>query len=150
MSTKHRYQVMPDPSPEDRAALEASIAADGVLVPIDIDEEGNTLDGHQRQEISDQLGRECPRRVITGLTEAQKIEYAWQVNVARRQLSKAQKRQLAEKLWHDGQTQERIAQLLGVTQPTIANWVPEFINSDKLHHSLTVQGRDGKQYPRTK
>jgi hypothetical protein len=150
MSTNHCYQVMLDPSPEDRAALEASIAADGVLVPIDIDEEGNILDGHQRQEICDELGRECPKRVITGLTEAQKIEYAWQVNVARRQLSQAQKRQLAEKLWHDGQTQECIAQLLAVSQSTIANWVSEFINSDKLPHSPTVQGKDGKQYPRTK
>jgi transposase-like protein len=70
--------------------------------------------------------------VIPGLTEAQKIEYAWQVNMARRHLSKAQKRQLAEKLWREGKTQQRIAQRLGVTQPAIANWVREFIKSDKL------------------
>jgi hypothetical protein len=70
--------------------------------------------------------------------------------VARRQLRNAQKRQLAKKLWHDGQTQERIAQLLGVSQPTIANWVCKFIKFDKLPPSSTVEGQDGKQYPRTK
>ncbi len=132
MSPKHRYQFMPDLSPEDRAALKASIDADGVRVPKDVDEEGNILDGHQRQDICEELGIECPKRVITGLTEAQKIEYAWQVNVARRQLSKAQKRQLAEKLWHNEQTQERIAQLLGVSQSTIGNWLQQFTNSGKL------------------
>jgi ParB-like chromosome segregation protein Spo0J len=103
-----------------------------VRVPPDVDEEGNIIDGKRRKQICDELGIEYPVRVLAGLTEAQKLEHAYQVNVARRQLRKAQKRQLAKKLWHDGQTQERIAQLLGVSQSTVANWVPEFIKSDKL------------------
>jgi ParB-like chromosome segregation protein Spo0J len=75
-----------------------------VRVPPDVDEEGNIIDGKHRKQICDELGIEYPVRVLAGLTEAQKLEHAYQVNVARRQLRKAQKRQLAKKLWHDGQT----------------------------------------------
>ena len=47
MSPKHRYQVMPDLSLEERAALKADIAANGVRIPIEVDEEGNIIDGFQ-------------------------------------------------------------------------------------------------------
>ncbi len=43
-----KYQLLPPLSPEDFAALEASIIEHGVLVPVEYDEEGNILDGHHR------------------------------------------------------------------------------------------------------
>jgi ParB-like chromosome segregation protein Spo0J len=57
MSMKNRYQVRPPLSPEEYAAPKADIQANGVQIPIDVDEEGNVLDGHQRQRISEELGR---------------------------------------------------------------------------------------------
>jgi ParB-like chromosome segregation protein Spo0J len=60
MSTKDRYQVMPDLLPEEYAGLKADIAIHGVKHPIDVDEEDNTLDGHQRRRICEELGIECP------------------------------------------------------------------------------------------
>ena len=50
------FQVLPPLSAEDYAALKSSIAARGVLVPVDYDEEGNILDGHHRGQICSELG----------------------------------------------------------------------------------------------
>lgn len=135
MSTKHPYQVMPDLSPEERAALKADIDANGVQVPVDVDENDETIDGKNRREICEELGIECPKRVLSGLTEAQKREHAYRMNLTRRHLSKAAKRGLAVRLWKEGRTQDGIAQLLGVSQSTIANWLRQFINSDELANS---------------
>jgi ParB-like chromosome segregation protein Spo0J len=150
MAPTHRYQVMPDLSPEEYAALKADIAANGVQVPIEVDEEGNIVDGFHRKQICDELGRECPTKPYLGHTEEEKIEHAWQLNLMRRHLTREQKIELARPWWEEGWTQDRIAQTLGVSQPTVASWVPEFIKSNKLPHPRTVQGKDGKQYRRTK
>ena len=66
----------------------------------------------------------------------------------RRQLTRKQKREIARTLREEGWTQERIAQVLGVSQSTIGNWLHEFTNSDKLRQPTTVEGKDGKRYPR--
>src|SRR5688500_5609548 len=39
---------MPDPSPEEYRELKEDIREHGVLVPVEKDEHGNVLDGHQR------------------------------------------------------------------------------------------------------
>jgi ParB-like chromosome segregation protein Spo0J len=70
MSTTHRYQVMPDLLPEEYAALKADIAASKVRIPIEVDEEGNIIDGFHRKQICAELGIECPQRVLAGLTGA--------------------------------------------------------------------------------
>ena len=77
MAPTHRYQVMPDLSPEEYAALKADIAANGVRIPIEVDEEGNIIDGFYRQQICDELGIECPTRPFFGRTEEQRREHAW-------------------------------------------------------------------------
>jgi ParB-like chromosome segregation protein Spo0J len=124
MPTTHRYQVMPDLSPEEYETLKADIAAHGVLMPIEVDGEGNIIDGFHRKKICDELGIECPEQKRAGLNDAEKLERAFQVNVARRHLSGAQKRQLAARLWDDKWTQERIAQVLCVAQSTHENPTP--------------------------
>src|SRR5882724_8757325 len=139
MSTTHRYQVMPDLSPEEYAALKADIAANGVQIPTEVDEEGNIIDGVNRKQICDELGIECPTRPFFGHTEEEKLDHALRLNLKRRHLTREQKIELAGTWWEDGWTQERIAQVLGVSQSTVASWVPEFIKSDKLPHSPTVQ-----------
>lgn len=40
------FQVMPPLSPDEYAELKADISARGVMVPIENDEDGNILDGH--------------------------------------------------------------------------------------------------------
>ncbi len=85
------YQLLPDLAPDDLRRLTESIVANGVEVPVIVDENGDILDGHHRQMIADSLGIECPRIVRSGLSEHQKRIYAAEMNLARRQLTDAQK-----------------------------------------------------------
>ena len=43
-----KYQLLPDLPVAEFEALKADIAERGVVVPIDIDEDGEILDGHTR------------------------------------------------------------------------------------------------------
>jgi hypothetical protein len=88
------YQVMPGLAPDEYAALRADIAEHGVRVPVDVDENGQVLDGHHRSLIAAELGIVCPRRVLEGLSEPEKVAHALAVNVHRRNLTREQRRDL--------------------------------------------------------
>ena len=63
------YQLLPPLRPDERSQLEADIRKRGVLVPVELDEEGRILDGHHRAEIARTLGLEIPtlvRRFTSG------------------------------------------------------------------------------------
>jgi transposase-like protein len=150
MNARQTYQVMPPLSPEEYAALKADIAARGVQVPVEYDDEGNILDGFHRVQICQELGLACPQVMRSGLSDAEKRAHAWKLNLTRRHLSKAQKRAIAKTLRGESWTQERIAQALGLSQATISNWLTEVINSDELHHAEPILGKDGKRYPHRK
>jgi hypothetical protein len=92
-----RYQVMPPPTMREYLDLEASIREHGVLEHIVIDEHSDTIDGHYRQEIAARLGLEYPTRIVEGLTHAEKIAMALTLNVDRRHLNAAQRRELLAK-----------------------------------------------------
>lgn len=55
--------VLPPLDPEVLGWLRASIAADGVLFPIVVDEGGVVIDGHHRLAVSKELSIECPDRL---------------------------------------------------------------------------------------
>jgi ParB-like chromosome segregation protein Spo0J len=116
-------------------------------VPIERDEEGEIIDGFNRAEICEELGIECPANIRKGLTETEKRELALSLNLTRRHLSRGQKQALAIQLRQEGWTQDRIAQVLCMSQATVSSWLVEFISSDKLAHPAQVHGKDGKQYP---
>lgn len=86
------YQLLPDLTPEEYQALRADIEANGLRVPVDVDEHGNVLDGHHRQRVATELGIDYPTRVVPGLTETGKRDHALAVNTARRQLNREQRR----------------------------------------------------------
>ena len=50
------YQVMPKLSADEYSELKTDIKERGVMVPIEFDELGNTLDGHHRLKICEELG----------------------------------------------------------------------------------------------
>ena len=66
MSTKHRYQVMPELSLEEYAALKADIDANGVKYPVHVDEMDNTLDGFHRGGSVRNWGLSVRRRSFVG------------------------------------------------------------------------------------
>lgn len=81
-----RYQLLPPLRPEEYAALREDIQKRGILVPIDVDDEGNILDGHNRQMIADELGLEAPRIVRSNLSDTEKREHVLKMNLIRRHL----------------------------------------------------------------
>jgi predicted transcriptional regulator len=88
--------------------------------------------------------------VITGLSEAQKRESAYRMNLMRRHLSKAQTREIAGKLRMEGWTQDAIAKELDCSQPTASRWIHQFMQTHKPHQPDRIQGKDGKDYPHEK
>src|SRR4051812_6890988 len=82
---------------EQYSALRDNIAMRGVLVSILVDGEGpvrRIIDGSHRKRIADELGYQCPEIVATGLAEGEMRIQARALNLARRQLSQEQKRQI--------------------------------------------------------
>jgi N6-adenosine-specific RNA methylase IME4/ParB-like chromosome segregation protein Spo0J len=80
------YQLLDPLLPEERAALRADIEKRGVMVPVEKDEAGNVLDGHNRAEIAGELGIDYPEVVRTFKTEEEKREHVIKLNLARRHL----------------------------------------------------------------
>ena len=65
------YQLLDPLPPEDFAALEADILERGVLVAIEFDEHGNTLDGHHRLAICKKHGiTDYPKIIREGWTKS--------------------------------------------------------------------------------
>ncbi|HEV8063541.1 MAG TPA: ParB N-terminal domain-containing protein, partial [Acidimicrobiales bacterium] len=86
MTSPSPYQVLADLDDIAASALRDDIAKRGVLVPIEVDEKGNVLDGHHRKRFADELGLPCPEIVRLGLDEAHKVEHALRMNLLRRHL----------------------------------------------------------------
>jgi ParB-like chromosome segregation protein Spo0J len=81
-----RYQVLPPLAPEARQALAEDIRRHGVLVAVEVDEEGNVLDGHHRVELAEELGVDYPVVVRSGMSETERVEHALRLNLLRRHL----------------------------------------------------------------
>ena len=84
----HTYQFFQPLSDEEYTALKRDIEARGIKVPIELDNDGNILDGHHRWEIAQELG--LPEEKIPTVTrddlstEADKIAHVLKVNLLRR------------------------------------------------------------------
>lgn len=144
------YQLMPDQTPEEFAALKADIAQHGILVPVEVDDAGNILDGHHRVRAWKELRAEgiqlgdYPRLVRPGMTEEQKRNHVRSLNMLRRHLSKDQLVELMRQMRADGAGYQEIADAAGVSYTTAyfaTVGTNELINNHKL------PGRDGKARP---
>ncbi len=84
---KPPYQLF-DPLPDEQyAALKADIARHGVLVPVELDEHGATLDGHHRVRACAELGiADYPTVIRPGMDEQAKVEHVITLNLKRRHL----------------------------------------------------------------
>lgn len=145
-----KYQVMPDLSDEEYDALKANITERGVMVPIEVDEEGNVLDGHHRKRVCEELGiTDYPTIVREGLTEQEKILHAFTLNTARRQLTREQKAECITKLLQRDPTlsDRKIGKALGVSHPTVGRYRKQLEEEGKVVKVTTRTGEDGKSYP---
>jgi len=115
--------LMPDLAPWDYELLKASIARVGVLVPVLKDEYGNTIDGYQRERACRELAITDYRiETVAGLSEDEKRDRAFTLNLVRRRLDQKQMRELiaAELKRTPDLSDNWLAQILGTTDKTVA------------------------------
>ena len=118
-----KYQEFDPLTPEEFVALENDILERGVLVPIEFDDVGNVIDGHHRLQICEKHGiTDYPSVTRTGLTDDQKRDHAQTLNMARRSLSREQRRkQIQNRLKrHPEYSDRKIARGLGVDHKTVS------------------------------
>jgi N6-adenosine-specific RNA methylase IME4/ParB-like chromosome segregation protein Spo0J len=147
------YQLLPPLSAEDYSALEDSIIANGVLVPVEYDEAGNILDGHHRVAICESLGLvDWPRFVRKGMSEEDKRAHARALNLSRRHLSTAQKREIVEAQLKENPSisSRAIAARLGVSKNTVGAARQRLVDGGQIDHRSEVTGRDGVTQPARK
>jgi site-specific DNA-methyltransferase (adenine-specific) len=143
------YQMMPDQTPEEYAALKADIALNGILIAIEVDEDGNILDGHHRVRAWRELRAEGVAMpdyatiVRAGMTDAQKRNYVRRLNLVRRHLSQEQRAELMRQMRQDGATYQEIADAAGVDAATA--W--RAAHDVQLLQMQKLPGKDGKSRP---
>lgn len=150
-----QYQLLPSLTDEEFASLKADIAARGVMVPVEVDEQGNVLDGHHRLRACAELGiKQWPTIIRPGLTEDEKREHVLALNLDRRHLNKEQRDELVARLRADGWSLRRIAEKLNVglgTAERAAAGVPSGTPGEAPEPTpeapSKVTGSDGKSYP---
>lgn len=81
-----QYQLFEALRAEEYEALKADIAKRGVMVPVELDEDGNILDGHHRVQIATELGIGYRTIKREGLSEQEKTEHVLKLNLLRRHL----------------------------------------------------------------
>jgi len=145
-----KYQLFGPLDEAAYAALREDIEARGVLVPVEEDEHGSILDGHNRAAIARELGIDYPRLIRAGLTEEEKRSHVRKVNLLRRHLDREQKRMLiAEQLKDTPLLSDRqVAAMLGVHHTTVGTTRLELVRSGELANLASSLGADGKERPR--
>jgi 16S rRNA G966 N2-methylase RsmD len=142
------YQLLPELAPEQFAALKADIAERGILVPIEVDEIGQVLDGHHRLRAWTELRNEGLRvpqypRIVRRLPdEPAKLAHALRLNLSRRHLGPKERAQVVASLRKRRWSHRRIADALGVSRETVAR---DLAGGTDVSPAF-VEGADGKRY----
>lgn len=138
------YQLFPNLTADEFDALAADIRERGVMVPVEVDEEGNTLDGHHRVMIADSLGIEYPKVVRDGWSEEQKLTHVIALNAHRRHLTIEQRAEVVTRLRKEGKSLRSIAGALGVDEKTVRN---DLSIADLSAMPERIETSDGRSYP---
>ena len=145
-----KYQLLPSLSDVDFNGLVRSIADNGVLVPIEVDEDGNILDGHHRVAACEKLElADWPKIVRIGLSEDEKRAHVRQINMARRHLSTSQKRQIisAQLIDTPAQSSNSIAAKLGVSDKTVGKIRAELVRRSEIPNVDKFEDTLGRKQP---
>ena len=140
---------MPELTPIEYEALKADIQESGVLVPVEVDENGEILDGHHRVRAWQELRADgvelptYPKMVRQGMTEEQKRNHARKLNIMRRHLDAAQRAEVMQSMRADGMSLRQIAEATGASVGTVHKDTAGVQNRTPAR----VNGKDGKSYP---
>ena len=140
---------LPKLSYEEFVALKDNIALNGVLVPIIVDCDGakrKIIDGNYRKAIADELGYDCPEIVQPNLDEDEKRTLARALNLARRQLTQEQKRDLISDQLEEspGKSNRWIAKQLGVAHATVGTVRRGLESTGEIPQLDSTTGLDGR------
>lgn len=161
----NKYQVLRPLTPPEYASLKNSIRESGVTAPIITDEDGNIIDGHHRQRIYNELQAEgvslpaLPKIVKIGLTEEQKINLAYELNITGRQLTPAEIVELRSRAGRRKAVEQSLrqsphmadnwhAQQTGVSDKTIRVIRENLESISEIPKCQTLITSDGREYPR--
>jgi transposase-like protein len=140
----NKYQVMRPLTQIEREKLVESIKQYGIKNPIIMDENGDIIDGHHRDEIAKELGIECEYKITTDLDENQKIELAYQMNLAVRNLTKEEREQAWADMRKRGMSYRQIAEVDGtVSKSTVASTVQNWTVENTVKNQ-EVTGTEGE------
>ena len=143
------FQIFPRSSDKELDNLRASVEAVGLRNPVVVDEAGNVIDGHGRRDICNDLKIDwlVGADVRIGLSQHEKLALAIDLNMWRRpiQLSRTKRSELIDiYLIANPQLSDiQIADLFGVSQPTVNRRRRSLIQMNKLAKSESTVGRDG-------
>lgn len=145
--------ILPPLSDAEYEALKADIAERGCLVPVEVDETGELLDGKHRSRACRELGIDPPQIQRIGLADDQaKRDYARKINLIRRHLTtKAKRALLADALRETPERSDRqIAGAVGVSPTTVGTVRGELEAAGVVSKLDTRTGSDGVEQPATK
>jgi len=146
-----KYQLLPDMGPAEFEALRADIAERGVVVPIDIDEAGEIIDGHHRYRAWLALKKNEPPPTIVreGLSYQDKRAFARKNNILRRHLTREQVRAIVAAQLKDTPqwADNRIAKEIGVDGKTVEDVRAGLLSTSEIPKFDRLIGADGKERP---
>ena len=154
--TVGRWQLLPDLVGDDYLRLKASIAENGVLIPLVYDAETNELvDGHQRARAVAELRAEGtavaePMKQLRHFgSDGERIAFIVTSNVQRRTLSTAQRRDLVAEVLRrlPSFSDRRLALMAGVDHKTVGVVRGELEGRGEIPHVEARADTLGRQQP---
>ncbi len=139
------FQLFPALDGAVESALRSSIERFGVLVPVVRDQHGNTIDGHHRARIADQVGVKYRVDVVSVSSDDEAREIARTLNADRRHLSIEQRREQVAHLRSEGHSRRAIAGAVGAGVATVHDDLATV--RDRTVEPDRVRGLDGKSRP---
>lgn len=142
------WQLLPELTEEEYAALKEDVRQHGLRVPIVVDAgSGDIVDGHHRQRALDEIRSEGTkvadyRDVRWFANDEERLAFALGANLFRRHLSRAQRAELVAKLRERGWSLRRIGDIVGAAVATVHG----DLSGVQDRTPERVLGRDDKAY----
>lgn len=144
-----KFQLFPALSDDDFSNLSADIQANGIKVPVEVDTEGNVLDGHNRVAVAQSLKLDkVPALVRSFKSDDERAAHIMRLNLQRRHLNQADKRRLLKEYvkLSPEKSNRQIASETGVaTDKTVGEVRKELESKGEVKKSTTRVGKDGKK-----
>lgn len=148
---ERKYQVMDELTAEEYAELKADIKAHGIVVPVEIDQDGNVIDGHNRVKIAEELKAEgtfleIPLMKRTYTSEKEKREMAYNLNLKRRHLDREGKRKIIERMLKEfpEKSNTAIGNTVGADHKTVGTIRNKLETTGEIPKLDKTVGQDGR------